>query len=217
MVGTDNLDDQLWQEVERTIAAIRADPLDAHAIEIGRLCLVWSRLEVSVMMLLDALLDIPDRTTVNILMGTLDFRGKLQALIPLAFSKKRNDAWFERLHEEVNNIDNALRTERNRMVHDFWTIEPGSPARRMQLAPKVVKDQRDKKLTLANVKPVTPNEITLLIVRIAKAGGAIDLLFEEYRGQPTWPRIQPAPPPPGNPARDRNQSTEPSPPAPSRE
>jgi hypothetical protein len=194
MAGDEVDDDQIFKMVQNTIATIRSDPLDKHAQEIGRLCTTWSRLEVSLMSLLDALWAIPDRTLVNILMGALDMRGKVQVIIPLAFHRRPNDAWFDAVQTEMNTIDNVLRPERNRMVHDFWTVADGdTSANRFQFGARVVKDQRTKKLQLANIKDVSANDITLLTVAIARATGAVDLLRERYAGPPTLPRI-PRPP-----------------------
>lgn len=198
-------DERFYEAVQRAIFRIRSDPMDEHAQEIGRLSILWSRLELRLTMLLDDLLEIQDRTTLNILLGSLDMRTKVKILMPLAFSKKRSDDWFERLQDELNRIDNELRSERNRMIHDFWTIdERGGPASRMQLAPRVVKDQKTQKLKLANVKPVTAAEITVLTVRVATAIGVMDGLRDEYGGPTTLPQIPPSPSPPANPAQDQN-------------
>ena len=206
-MSDETTDDEIAASVARTIASIRRHPLDAHAQEIGRLCMIWNRLELAVAILLDDLLDIQHRDTVNILMGALDFRAKVQIAAPLAFSKKKSLDWFERLQSELNSVDNDLRPERNRMVHDFWSGGGGLPVNRTQLGARVVKDQRDKILKLATVKPVTADEITMLIVRVARAIGAIDILREEYSGLSlALPKIPNAREPTPGPSPD--QSTE---------
>lgn len=136
-------DEEIAASVRGAIAHMRSHPLDAHAQEIGRLCMLWGRLETAVTILLDMLMDISHRDTLNIILGVLDFRTKIQIAAPIAFSKKGNSAWFQKLQNELNSIDNDLRPERNRMIHDFWYAGiDGEPARRLQLGARGQRPER---------------------------------------------------------------------------
>lgn len=153
---------------------------------------------MEVSLLLSSLIKIEDSVVNNVLLSALDFRAKIQASMAIGFSKKPDDAWFDELQQELNEIDNDLRPERNRMIHDYWLQLPEKVIRMQHIA-KVIKDQRSKVLTLANNKPITVGEIIALTVRIAKASGKMTELRNRYSGSAPLPKIPSSPPRQKNP------------------
>lgn len=196
--------DELDAVVAKTLAMIRADPLDGHAQEIGRMCVLWGRLEMSVSFLLSDLMAIKEPTTNNVILGALDFRAKVQAVLPLAFTKKPTKMWFEDVQKELNEIDNSLRPERNRTIHDYWMTMLDGGVQRVQMTAKVINDQREKRLILANFKPVSIDDLKTVQIRIATAIGNIDLLREVCRRLTTLPSTPPMLAPLARRAQDQN-------------
>lgn len=199
--------------------------LEAHAQEIGRLCIYWSELELYVTLFLIDLLDIEDKTSKNVIAGLLDFRAKLQTLLPMGFARKPSDDWYAGLEKAVNHIDNDLRPERNRMIHDTWTGPEEGSSLRMQLSARVVNAQsRTKVLTLAVTKQVKAEDIGRLYEKVIAATDTINDLWTGYKtfgetsihrrvaqvlsrrqnlsGSPPAPEIQP-PPLPSSPKAGR--------------
>lgn len=158
------------------------------------MCIMWSNLEMQITFLLSELINIKDAVTNNVILSALDLRAKMHAIPPIAFAKSPDRDWYEELQAELNEIDNDLRIERNRTIHDYWVWLPDHVLRIQHVA-KVSKQQREKVLSLANNKPISAGEIIALTLRIAKAGGKITELRERYVAQrassPEKPAQQP--------------------------
>ncbi len=200
--------------VDQVIWAIRQSPFDKHAQEIGRVCILWSQLELTMAGMLGDLMAIEDATVKNVVISSLDMRGKMQAILPIAFSKKRSDSWFSQLQTEINEIDNKLRPERNRLIHDYWIVMPDT-VHRMQHTATVVRDQRTQLLKLAEHVPVSVGDLLALQIKIAKASGRIQELADQYAGRPTLREIFGKQPLPRSPTPDQSPSAPESPPEPS--
>lgn len=171
-------DEEAWE-------AIRHESLDELAQEIGRMCLYWSELEMEVSLALDQLSAVQDRVVRNVFVGAIDFRAKLHALLPIAFDKRINDLWYENIEALVNHIDNDLRPERNRIIHDSWIEMPGrDEPHRMRIFGKVVKPQsRTRELRLADFRPFMPKDVGLLYVRMIRARANLSrMMFEHQAG-----------------------------------
>src|SRR3546814_2313559 len=54
------------------------------------------------------------------IVNNMDMRDKIKGLLALGFLKKPSDDWYNELKTTINEIDNDLRPERNRMIHDSW-------------------------------------------------------------------------------------------------
>ena len=176
----------LAQTDEETWEAIRHESMDELAQEIGRMCLYWSELEMEVTLALDALMNINDRVPRNILLGAMDFRTKLQVLLPVAFNCKINDHWYSELETVINIINGELRNERNRIIHDSWFEFPARDnshkTHRVRLYGKVVnKQSRTKELQLADYRPFGPKDVGLLYVRMIRARGRLSRLMHEWK------------------------------------
>ncbi|TGP59554.1 hypothetical protein EN868_11215 [Mesorhizobium sp. M2D.F.Ca.ET.225.01.1.1] len=169
----------------------RERQLKKHSAQIGRMCTLWSSLELDVAVFLTIIVSFPDAPSKNALMGLMEFRDKLHALLALGFDKKPDDGWYDELADVINQINNPIRLERNRMVHDFWysfSPEVGdAEIKRVQIKPKVVNVQsRTKRLVLADMKPVSATEIAQLCDKIIDAHAKLLVLQHRYewRGSP---------------------------------
>ena len=160
----------------------RSKKFRVHANRLGKLCVLWSSLELDVSLLLYTLTGTADVTVKNTLLGLMEFREKVRAVLAIGFKHKPSDDWYDRLQQTLHEIDERIRPERNRMIHDFWTdIPKDGSVRRMQITPKVVNVQsRQKQLIMAIAKPVTAKDISDLCKKIERASETIIKLDREY-------------------------------------
>jgi hypothetical protein len=102
--------------------------LKEHAEAIGYVCVNWSWLEFIVECVLSEFLDMPaDKPEAHIVTSSIDFRKKLDVIKAIGFMRKPSTQWFAQWEGLINHIDNSLRPERNRYVHDLWRKEPDRP------------------------------------------------------------------------------------------
>jgi hypothetical protein len=163
----------------------RNSPLAAHAQAIGYLCIIWGWLELSVNTFLCTLTGMDTDDAAAALVYNMDFRNKLKALLTLGFVRKPSDEkpsneWYSNLESVVNEIDNDLRPERNRMVHDSW--HPGEDdVLRITHNAKVAREQAFKmSLQFGTGKLVSAPEIYALSIRILAAQGKLLTYLGEY-------------------------------------
>jgi hypothetical protein len=174
----------------------RERELKKHSAQIGRLCTLWSSLEFDIAVFLTVVAPFDDPAVKNVLMGSMDFRSKVHALLAIGFKKKPYDTWYDDLAGAINKIDNELRPERNRMVHDFWYTVPNQSGdeevNRVQLRPKVVNVQsRTKQLILADMKPLPATEIAALCESIISAHADLLVLRHAFEIDPLQNRLLP--------------------------
>lgn len=167
-------DIQSWSRFVRD----RAQDIEDRAVQIGHMCVAWSSLELDLTILLSELTKFPDAPSKNILLGSLELKSKIGATKALGFSRKPNDEWFHELEALLNEIDNVIRPERNRMIHDFWMHIPDSFGKidiiRAEFKPKIAKTQSyTKELTLVNLKNVSTEDIQGLVEKIFDANARI--------------------------------------------
>lgn len=127
---------------------------------IGKVCARWSDIESFLQMLCNALARFNSHYFENksadfvlsIAVLHLDVRGRValaKVLLNGADGMIETGAEIEAL---LNKIDNDLRLERNRFVHDEWVISPES-ASRTYIKPKIINTQsRTRELSMATVK-----------------------------------------------------------------
>lgn len=197
MSETPESDEEIWESIRHT-------SMDELAQEIGRMCLYWSELEMTVSVFLSRLLKIEDRISSNVVIGALDFRTKLAAVLPLAFDRKPNPKWYDDVEKIINHIDNVLRPERNRIIHDAWVSFPDRTSHRLRIQGKVVNTQAfQKEIRLSDIRPFTPRDVGLLYAQMIRAGDAIrHLTFDD---KPLPHKLSARPSPPKSPDRDRNR------------
>ena len=113
---------------------------ERHATALGLACIAWSTLESVVNEFLGLLIPLEPGDTERIVTSNIDFRAKLEMLVHLGFMEKYKDLWFLELQTLINKIDNELRPERNRYVHDTWRLD-------LQKAePSITRSTKDAKL-----------------------------------------------------------------------
>lgn len=197
MDDTEQSDEERWE-------AIRHSSMDDLAQEIGRMCVYWSELERSVSVFVYVMLKIEDRISSNVVAGALDFRAKLHVALPLAFDRKPSDQWYKDVEQTINIIDNNLRPERNRIIHDTWVSLPGlDKALRMRIQGKVIRTQsRTQEIRLSDIRRFSAKDVGLLYVNMIKARESIDSLSFDYQRQSASLGISLPPIPPQNPDQD---------------
>lgn len=187
----------LSQHDEAYIRKRERDLID-HSAQIGRLCTLWSGLELDIAHCLIAVAYLDEPTNKNVLIGALDMRAKSSALLAIGYKRKPTDDWFERLATTINAIDNDLRLARNRMIHDYWMFMPdddgGETINRVTLRAKVRKESGtgNRHLLLADFEPVTPDDIAALCDKIITANVTLIGLRREFElsqlsGKPASP------------------------------
>lgn len=164
----------------------REQDLAGHSEQIGRLCTLWSGLELDVACFLISVSHLEDPTDKNVLVGMLDMRAKISALIAIAHKRKPSEEWFKNLSIVLNKIDSQLRDERNRIIHDYWLSIPSEDGReimnRVRIRPKVKNEPKSgiSRLHLATFKPTTPEDILNLCEDVIAANVKMNLLRREF-------------------------------------
>lgn len=164
---------------------LKSTPLGQIADSLGFLCMAWSWLEREVDSLLLTLLHPADEKAAAAVIYNMDMRDKLKAALAAGFSKKPSDEWYSELRSIITEIDNDLRLERNRMVHDSWH-HTGDEIFRLTTYVRVSYEQA-KKLVIhfGEGKTITPADVDVLMFGIMAASGQIDDLIGRYRRQET--------------------------------
>jgi hypothetical protein len=173
------------REQDKKLKEIQA-MYEKHALALGLACMSWSLLESVID---DFLADIiplendPRQDVAGVFHANIDFREKIKILVSVAFIRKYNDQWFRELQEWIDEIDNDLRTERNRYVHDSWTLEPDNEymsLSRTQKVSKLIKPQAYQLELITQIQtPVSLEDLEGLGKRISDAIRAmVDLRFE---------------------------------------
>ena len=153
--------------------------LDDHAQAIGYVCIWWSQLEARLDSFLAYLIGLEIGKISESITANADMREKVQMIIALAFIQKRNVAWFERVKTLMDSIDNILRVERNRYIHDAWVIQAAKTIRRTR-GTKIKRPQAFKiELVTKEDVEIKPGQIWQLVVGIEAAVAAIARLTLE--------------------------------------
>lgn len=89
---------------------------------LGNLCFTWSALELGLDKLIRGITAFPDDDIADTFLTNIDVREKTRIAAGLGFLRKPSEEWFEILKWCLDQIDNDLRTRRNRFVHDLWHV-----------------------------------------------------------------------------------------------
>jgi|SRR5579872_871440 len=156
--------------------------IQQHARAIGYLCIFWAALEHEIDTFLDALIPLEAGQVSDSVVANIDFREKLRILLALGFIRKPNAGWFRRLERTVNHVDNGLRPERNRFVHDQWRgLDP--IVRRTKRTALVRPQARQIELRAFEDRAIKPAEIWRLVNSVASAQVALKILEIGYRDE----------------------------------
>jgi hypothetical protein len=157
--------------------------LKQHAEALGYVCIQWAHLELEVDAWLANLIPLGESPINITVTSEIDFRAKLAIVKKLAYSKSHSPQWFEDVKALLSLIDNQLRTERNRMVHDLWlaqgyATDPGRMTRSTKLSKQP--STGELKLTVNPMAPMPLSEIAGLWAGIQLAQGHLIRLRSEW-------------------------------------
>ncbi len=167
---------------------IKVPQLEAAAQAIGYVCIYWTWLEDAINLAIDKMVPLDsltilerERTEIVTIISTMgDMRAKMTALRAIAFIRKHDDAWFDKIDKLLAHIDGDLRQARNRFVHDHWTSQKRLLQRRTRVT-KIVKPQAFMKhLVTEHSTKVGVKEIWDTGKAIIKAEIALTKLLIEY-------------------------------------
>jgi hypothetical protein len=158
---------------------------------IGDVCIYWSHIEDHVHGLILHLAMYQDdafekKPVYQILHGVvcqLDLRQKISAAKVLAHNVTQPTDFYERAESLLNYVDNELRPERNRYVHDLWEYQDGRIVRN-SMNPRVIKPQsRMREVRLISEKEfASVDEITAFAEKLFDARDRLSLLDGELAG-----------------------------------
>jgi hypothetical protein len=158
-----------------------------HATALGLACISWSLLEDVVGDTLAELIPLEHEDGADIagaVNANVDFRSKLQVLLAVGFVRKPGDNWFYELEHLINRIDNELRPERNRYVHDVWRIDLGEAQAEIVRITRGSKLKRPQafqmELVTKTETPIIWEELESLSRRISEATSALLTLAREF-------------------------------------
>jgi hypothetical protein len=153
---------------------------------VGEVSIWWSGIEglVHGLALRTAQLNEPALRTaaaqkqLNLILANLGQRDLFAALKALALDGSPDDL-FPRLDPILNELDNRIRPERNRYMHDSWEAAEGGVHRRTR-STRIINNQGVRELRLAEHTPYsTFDDIDSLTRRIKAEYGKLEAIFDE--------------------------------------
>jgi hypothetical protein len=144
-------------------------PLRQTAEALGFLVMLWGRLEELINVGVLRLLRV--RRVRYELVGHIDFREKIQIVKSVAFTLAPGTAWFDDIEKHLNFIDNELRPERNRMIHDLWWMQHKTHTSMVRFgsSPKLKRPQSRQKVLAHDMLPITAEEVWAFVARVVQA------------------------------------------------
>jgi len=146
---------------------------------LGWLVMAWGSLERDAGTLLLALIG---TKFVYEITGNIDFREKLSIIKSIAFETTPSEEWFGNLDKIIIEIDQNLRPERNRMIHDLWIhhYDKTQPMVRFGLTPKIRRPQARQRIQTRDILPISPEEIWALVLKIYHCISELRKLTTEF-------------------------------------
>jgi hypothetical protein len=128
---------------------------DQIALAIGDACIWWVTIEHvvhDIILHLAVYLDPAFKATtaardiLHTTLASMDSREKVATAKALAHSVNTSDSpdFYERTEELLNYVDNVLRPERNRYIHDLWEID-GKAIIRLKIGARVIRPRPRKR------------------------------------------------------------------------
>jgi hypothetical protein len=116
------------------------------------------------------------------LTSNMEFRDKIQVALAVGLKNRLDDEWYEVMSALLIDIDNRLRLQRNRFVHDFWTMD-GVQVKKLQFKVTLKRPQSRKplELTTRHETHVTPQEIWDVAEAVNLAAGHVALSAQAFR------------------------------------
>lgn len=154
-----------------------------HAEAIGYACIFWAHLELTIDGWITTLAPLAESPRNDIITSEIDFRAKLRIIKNLAYMQSPSPEWFEEVKKQLDEIDNKLRNDRNRMIHDLWLAKghKDSPGR-MTRAVKLANEPSTGTPTLKYnpVAPVSSDDVWGLVNAIILANVMLTELKNEW-------------------------------------
>jgi hypothetical protein len=174
-----------------TTFRIKRPRLSRHISALGHICVEWASLEGTVDIVLACLIPLPMDDAARCITANADIRDKIQMIKGLAIA--RHVSWAEDLTSVIDLVDNVLRPQRNRYIHDSWiSLKKGNP-RQFQRAMKIKRPQARQplQLTTVHVSERTLGEMWRLIERIALSRSWLRTAADEHsRGRAPLPALR---------------------------
>ena len=141
---------------------------------LGDCVMAWSHVEVSTDTAVRSLFFMSGLTddAAEMIALNLGLREKCSIIASLAYLHRPNDRWLSNVLSVANTISNDLRNQRNRILHDTWTIEgTGQLHRKRRSALRVGRPQsREFELVIPSAEPADTTDIHLFA---KQAGDAV--------------------------------------------
>jgi len=161
--------------------AINIPKLERITKGLGYICIFWAWLERGVDEMLEALIPLEEGDKSRAVVANINLRDKIRIIRALAFLQKFDDDWHKKLNALLDEIDNDLRVDRNRFIHDSWA-KSGRMFERITRQTKFLKPQAFAlELSTEQRTPVKMEEIWNLAIGILRAHIALEALTVERR------------------------------------
>ena len=126
--------------------------------------------------------DVDDRVDL-IIISEIPFRTQLDILKKVAFVRRSNCEWFDRLASLVGELSSSMHAERNRLIHDLWERNDDGQiikSIRGREETTVAKQKGDWKLKLTGERAVPVGEVEAFFEKAADSADALLALKTEY-------------------------------------
>ncbi len=160
---------------------LEAFPMRKHATELGMISILWSRLELQLDILLLGLMQLREPEAASIILGSMDLKNKISAILALGFVRKPNDRWYSDLKKLLDEINTDLRNKRNRYMHDYW-LGSEDKVFRLSMAPKVKRPQsREFAIEYHKAEETAIGTLKAFQIQLLAAAGKIMSLISEAK------------------------------------
>lgn len=154
-----------------------------HAQSIGGLCYQWSILESALVLLIEYLSGLDDKTTACLLSTSRDTSQRCEIASRLAILKVPHGPWRTCLLNTLSVIQNKMCEKRNRTVHDEWQFSENQILRINRAVKMPMDSEKVRQLVYETKTPVEVGEIEILIKEITIALLGITIMASQYRAK----------------------------------
>lgn len=156
------------------------DPSGPLARSLGYYLFHWSVLEQAVfttLLKIVAMDDLRDFGAFVAVTAGTDIYKRAETLTAIASMNNPETEWFSRLKKTEQHITGTLREQRNRIVHDFWSLKQDEIVQTLMRA-RV--DKNTGRPKLLHAKPVTLDDISLAAIGVMTTSMYLRRLCDEY-------------------------------------
>lgn len=145
----------------------------SHLLAIGTTCSSWNALEKALDVTLRGFLQLGSLELAKAVTHNIDFRDKIRMALAVGYQFRPSEDWFARYKAVLDNIDNNLRPERNRIIHDTWTFDEGALIRWQRKTRAYRPQARELAVKLDEKTPYNVRDIYLTCQEMADASIAL--------------------------------------------